>query len=263
MTIAEYINELLSREEYSFSWEELMQNSTRTKDSLTNELSRLVDKKRVLNLRKGFYLIIPPRYSKLKTLPISLYIDKLFKYLSKDYYVGLYSAAKFHGASHQQIQKDYVIASMPSNHNIKKEGIAIDFFNITNWPKNNIIKKKSDAGYFNVSSPGLTMVDLVHHHLKIGGLNRMMAIIEELTEELNIDDINDLLSWYPYKSTIQRVGYLLQHLEIESSLIDPFHNYLESKRYFPVLLSPKKDQKAGKVDNIWKVDVNLELESDL
>ncbi len=263
MTIAEYINELLSREEYSFSWEELMQNSTRTKDSLTNELSRLVDKELVINLRKGFYLIIPPRYSKLKTLPISLYIDKLFRHLAKDYYVGLYTAAKFYGASHQQIQKDYVIASMPSNHNIKKEGIAIDFFNITNWPKKNIIKKKSDAGFFNISSPALTMVDLVHHHLKIGGLNRMLAIIEELAEELIIEDINDLLSWYPYKSTIQRVGYLLQHLEVESSLIEPFHNYLESKRYFPVLLSPKKGQKAGKVNNIWKVDVNLELESDL
>lgn len=263
MTIAEYINELLSQEEYSFSWDELMHNSTRTKYSLTNELSRLVDKKQVINLRQGFYLIIPPRYSKLKTLPISLYIDKLFKYLNKDYYVGLYSAAKFHGASHQQIQKDYVIASMPSNHNIKKEDLAIDFFNITNWPKKNIIKKKSDAGYFNISSPVLTMVDLVHHHLKIGGLNRMMAIIEELAEELMIEDINDLLSWYPYKSTIQRTGYLLQQLEVESRLIDPFHHYLKSKKYFPILLSPKKGQKAGRVDNVWKVDVNLELESDL
>ena len=91
----------------------------------------------------------------------------------------------------------------------------------------------------------------------------MMAIIEELTEELIIEDINDLLSWYPYKSTIQRTGYLLQQLEVESKLIDPFYDYLKAKKYFPVLLSPKKGQKAGKVDNIWKVDVNLELESDL
>lgn len=263
MTIAEYINELLSQEEYSFSWEELVQNSTRTRYSLTNELSRLVDKKQVINLRQGFYLIIPPRYSKLKTLPIGLYVDKLFKNLEKNYYLGLYTAAKFHGASHQQIQKDYVIASMPSNHNIKKEGVVIDFFNITNWPKNNIIKKKSDAGYFNISSPALTMVDLINHHLKIGGLNRMLAIIEELTEELKLEDINDLLSWYPYKSTVQRAGYLLQQLQVESALIDPFYNYLESKRFFPILLSPRKGQKAGKVNNVWKVDVNLELESDL
>lgn len=263
MNIAEYINELLSLEEYSFSWDELVQKSTRTKYSLTNELSRLVDKKKVINLRQGFYLIIPPRYSKLKTLPISLYIDKLFNYLKKDYYLGLYTAAKFHGASHQQIQKDYVIASMPSNHNIKKKGIVIDFFNITNCPQKNIIKKKSDAGYFNISSPALTLVDLINHHPKIGGINRMLAIIEELAEELKMDDISDLLTWFPYKSTIQRTGYLLEELHMDSELIDPFYNYLKDKKYFPILLSPKKGQKAGKVRNIWKIDVNLELESDL
>lgn len=263
MNIAEYINELLSQEEYSFSWDELVQNLTRTKYSLTNELSRLVDKKQVINLRQGFYLIIPPRYSKLKTLPISLYIDKLFNYLKKDYYLGLYTAAKFHGASHQQIQKDYVIAAMPSNHNIKKEGVVINFFNITNWPQKNIVKKKSDAGYFNISSPALTLFDLINHHPKIGGINRMLAIIEELAEELKTDDISGLLTWYPYTSTIQRTAYLLEKLQMDSELIDPFYNYLKDKKYFPILLSPKKGQKAGKVRNIWKVDVNLELESDL
>ncbi len=263
MSIAEYIYELLTREEYSFSWDELVQKSTRTKDSLTNELSRLVDKKQVINLRRGFYLIIPPRYRKLNILPISLYVDKLFKYLEKDYYLGLYTAAKFHGGSHQQIQKDYVIASMPSNHNISKEEVVIDFFNITNWPQKNIIKKKSDAGYFNISSPALTLVDLINYHPKIGGINRILAIIEELAEELSTDDIKDLLSWYPYKSTIQRTGYLLEELQADNKLTDLFYEYLKDKRYFPILLSPKKGQKAGKVSNVWKVDVNLELESDL
>lgn len=263
MSIAEYINELLSQEEYSFSWDELVQKSTRTKYSLTNELSRLVNKKKVINLRQNFYLIIPPRYSKLKTLPISLYIDKLFDYLKKDYYLALYTAAKFHGASHQQIQKDYVIASMPSNHNIKKEGIVIDVLNITNWPQKNLVKKKSDAGYFIISSPALTLVDLINHHAKIGGLNRILAIIEELTEELKMDDISDLLSWYPYKSTIQRTGYLLEELQVDSKLIDLFYDYLKHNRYFPILLSPKKGQKAGKVNNVWKIDANVELESDL
>ena len=84
MSIVEYINELLSHEEYSFSWDELVQKSTRTKYSLTNELSRLVEKKLVINLRQGFYLIIPLRYKKLNILPIGLYVDKLFNYLKKD-----------------------------------------------------------------------------------------------------------------------------------------------------------------------------------
>ena len=77
--------------------------------SIKSELSRLIDKKSIVNLRKGFYLIIPPRYSKQGQVPIQFYIEKLFKYLNRNYYLGFYSAAKFHGASHQQTQRDYLM----------------------------------------------------------------------------------------------------------------------------------------------------------
>ena len=103
MTVAEYINKLLSIEEYAFSINELNQQSGKSEIALKRELSRLVEKKQLVNLRKGFYLIIPPRYSNFGILPIELYIDKLFNYLQRDYYIAFYSAAKFHGAGHQQI----------------------------------------------------------------------------------------------------------------------------------------------------------------
>jgi len=263
MIIAEYINELLSNEEYAFSRKEILERSTVSRFALKRELSRLVEKKQIVSLRKGFYLIIPPRYKKIGILPIEMYVDKLLKYLHRDYYLAFYSAAKFHGASHQQIQKDYVITSLPSVYDIKKESVNINFFNTSNWPKKNIIKKKSDAGYFNISSPALTLVDLVHHHGKIGRLNRMLANIEELSEELAEFDIKDLLSWYPHKSTIQRTGYLLEEIQVDQVIIDKLYDYLQKSNFFPVLLSSKKGQKAGKAKNKWKVDVNVELESDL
>ncbi len=263
MIIAEYINKLLSNEEYAFSRNEILERSTLSGFALKRELSRLVEKKQIVSLRKGFYLIIPPRYKKFGVLPIELYIDKLSNYLQKNYYIAFYSAAKFHGASHQQIQKDYVITSLPSVYDIKKESVNINFFNTSNWPKKNIIKKKSDAGYFNISSPVLTLVDLVHYQGKLGGLNRMLAIIEELIEEITKQDIKDLLSWYPHKSTIQRIGYLLEEIQVDQVIIDQLYDYLQKSNFFPVLLSSEKGQKAGKAKNKWKVDVNIELESDL
>jgi hypothetical protein len=56
--VAEYIQELSGAEEYSFSWEELRQKSSKSAISLKRELSRLVSKKEIINLRKGFYLIL-------------------------------------------------------------------------------------------------------------------------------------------------------------------------------------------------------------
>lgn len=43
----------------------------------------------------------------------------------------------------------------------------------------------------------------------------MLAIIEELFEELIESDLLNLLSWYPNKSTLQRFGFLLEVLGME------------------------------------------------
>jgi len=262
MTVAEIIDELLSHEEYSFSWNEIIQKSTKPEIALKRELSRLVEKGMVINLRKAFYLIIPPRYKNFGILPIELYIDKLFKYLQKDYYLALYSAAKFHGAGHQQIQKNYVITELPPIFKIKRKEIIIDFFHISNWPNKNIIKKKSDAGYFHVSSPALTMVDIVHHHRKLGGLNRTFTVLEELIEELTVSDIKELLSWYPFKSTIQRTGYLLEELSADQSLINIFYKFLKKSNFYQIPLSPQKES-SGIINSKWKINENVELSSDL
>jgi len=259
----EYIKYLLSIENYSFSLEEVAQRTNGEGTSLKFELARLINKKEIVNLRKEFYLIIPPRYSKQGQLPIQLYIEKLFKSLNRNYYLGFYSAAKFHGASHQQSQRDYIMTEKPKLNAIDKNGSDIRFLTTAKWPNMNIIDKKSDAGIFKISSPALTAIDLIHHQTKLGGLNRMLAILEELAEEINQNDIVKLLTWYPHKSTLQRFGFLLENIETDKKLSQLIMKHLQQSRFFPVLLSPKPGQNPGAVDNLWKVDVNIKLESDL
>lgn len=263
MNVSEYIKERLSLEEYSFSWIEIRNKSTKSDVALKRELSRLVTKKEILLLRKGFYLIIPPRYSNQGKLPINLYINKFFTFLEKNYYLGLYSAAKLYGASHQQIQRDYVLIKKPSLLPIKKEATDIRFFTTSHWPVKNIIDKKSDAGYFKVSSPALTTVDLIHYQTKIGGLNRVLIVLEELIEEITYEDMSDLLIWYHNKSTLQRLGFILEMFEADNKLTGVIYDHLQTTKYYPTLLNPKSGQKPGAVDNRWKVVVNLKIETDL
>ena len=262
MRAKEYIKHLLSIENYSFSLDEISSKTDTSDTSLTFELTRLVEKKEIINLRKGFYLIIPPRYSKKGHIPIQLYINKLSQSLNRNYYLGFYSAAKFYGASHQQIHREYVMIEKPKLGDIRKNNLDIRFITSSKWPAKNIIEKKSDAGIFKISSPALTAADLIHHQTKLGGLNRMLAILEELSEEITNNDLEDLLTWYPHRSTLQRLAFILeaQQADVDLSLI---FNQLKLQPYFPVLLSPNSNQKAGAVDNRWKVDVNIKLESDL
>ncbi len=134
MKVADYIKKCLSVEEYSFSLNELQTIIDKNEASIKSELSRLIEKKVIVNLRKGVYLIIPPRYSKQGQIPIQLYIEKLFKHLNRNYYLGFYSAAKFHGASHQQTQRDYLMTEKPKLNNIRKQSIDIRFFTTAKWP---------------------------------------------------------------------------------------------------------------------------------
>ena len=177
--------------------------------------------------------------------------------------MGLYSAAKFHGAGHQQIQRDYIIISTPTLLDVRKGSLDLRFLTTSNWPKKNVSLKKSDAGNFKISDPVLTAVDLIHYQTKLGGLNRMLAILEELMEEISLPDLKDLLIWYPHKSTLQRLGFLMEKFQVDSQLTKLLLEHLNDMKYFPVLLSPRSKEKPGAVNNIWKVDVKTKLESDL
>ena len=263
MQLADFMKSKLSVEEYSFSRDEYMTYSGKGTNAVTTDLAYLSEKGEILSLRKGFYLIISPRYSKLGVLPLELYVNKLFEHLDKPYYIGLYSAAQIHGAAHQQVQTEYIITQGTRMLDIHKKNITINFFLTSNWPRANIVQRKSDAGYFNVSDPLLTIVDLIYHQRKLGGINRMLANIEELLEEVERSEMISLLQWYPHKSVFQRLGFLIDNINPKSDLLELLIAHLERHGFYPVLLNTSDKIKPGAVDNRWKVDVNLALESDI
>ena len=263
MNIKEYIRQLQSYEVYAFNYNELCSKTNKTPAAIKNELSRLSAKNEIFNLRKEFYVIFPPQYAVRQYLPLQFYVDKLFSFLQKPYYVGLFSAAKFYGAAHQQLQTDYIITTPPPLAEIKKKSFHIKFFTASRWPSKNIRKMKSDAGFFRISSPALTIADLIHYQTKLGGINRIFTVIKELTGEVTAKDLEELLEWYPYVSTLQRFGFLLEKSGAGKPLVDSLKNHLEQRKLYPVLLSPSAKKRSGKTANFWKVIENTKLESDL
>lgn len=137
------------------------------------------------------------------------------------------------------------------------------FFQKSHWSYHNIIQKKSDAGLFNVSSPALTLADLLHFQNKLGGVNRMLAIIEELAETIQLEDLNELMRWYPHVNTFQRMGYFLEQFAVNEEILETIQRHLDLQKVYPMLLSPIKNEKPGSANNRWKIDVNITLENDL
>lgn len=54
---------------------------------LQNELYRLCNNKTIVNVYRGFYVIIPVQYVLRGSVPATYYIDQLMSYLKKPYYV--------------------------------------------------------------------------------------------------------------------------------------------------------------------------------
>lgn len=231
MTVSNYIESLLAREVYAFSLQEARQFCNKSETAVKSDIYRLVDKKKLINLRKGFYLILPPRYTSSQKLPVQLYCEKLFSDLNRKYYLSLFTAAKLHGCGHQQIQQDYITTKAPKLKDISKESIRIRFLTSVEIPNLNIDIRQSEGGIYRLSSPALTIVDMIHHHRNIGGINRVLTAILELSEDLAVSDLRNLLGWYTNKSSLQRYAFLLEYFDMRTDLQDIIHSYLGNRPF--------------------------------
>lgn len=262
--LRDFINELRSNGRYAFSLSEVKGKFTQSDEAIAKALHRLKSKKEIAVIRKEFIAIIPPEYRSKGMLPASLFIAELMNFLGRDYYVGLLSAASFYGAAHQQPQGFSVITTKPSLRGIHAKTLAIDFHVKKEWPKEDITQLKVETGYINVSSPELTALDIVFFFNEVGGFNRIITVLEELSESMDAQKLLATAKRFYQITTIQRLGFLLSEVLQNRNLSDPLAEYIKSLNYFPVLLRPEK-RKRGRMaaGNKWRVVQNVEIETDL
>lgn len=231
-------------------------------NALQTNLKRLSKKNKVRSVLKGFYVIIPPEYSNRKILPPELFLDSLFKYLERPYYIGLLSAAALHGAAHQQPQETYVFINKPPLRSTKIEGIKINYVVKSIFPLSGIEKRKTETGYINISSPELTAIDLVEYQNRVGGLNRVATVLDELTETISPDKLKEILQNKISLASLQRLGYLLDCVLKKKELASAVENYLADKKIFRVPLNSTSKKNGVATNLLWKVIENLKIETD-
>lgn len=259
--LEDYLNRVRSKGRYSFTWSEAKSQFDISDKALNQSLYRLKAKKRVAQIRHGFYAIITPEHSSRGMIPVHLFIDDMMKSLGRRYYVGLISAAALHGAAHQQPMEYFVVTEKPALRDIKNKKLKINFYVKKDWSDDDIIQKKTEAGYINVSSPELTALDLFYYQESFG-INKITSILKELVEEMKVANLIKTAKNYPQTPSIQRLGYLLDKELGNTKLSKPLFKILSDRKHVTVPLSIDKN-KEGKVDEKWKVIKNMKVESDL
>lgn len=257
MTNLDYIQTLINQGRWSFPSSEMSEYlGYSSKDKL-----RILRKNgRVITPIRGFHVIVPEEYLNTDRLPVERYIDTMMTYAELPYYVGLLTASSFYGASHQSPQSFQVIT------NIDKRNISIGRNQILFNRKRNTIdiptaKRKTLTGYFNISTPEVTLFDLVEFQKQVGGLEQVGLIAMELSEKLDNTALVETAEYYPMP-VIQRVGYLLDVIGQEN-LSNNLAELIQARNTVYSFLNPAESRERINKNVRWKLFINEELEFDL
>lgn len=266
MTIRNWVYERSISGLPTFSYEEVRDAFVNLSEQVvSNELYRLASQKVIVSPYKRFYVIIPPHYAAKGVVPPYYYIDHLMRYLDKPYYVSLISAGELLGAAHQRPQKFYVTTEFPSFQSSQKKNSLLAWQFRKKIPDSFLQSKNTETGMVKFSSPELTAIDLVQYARSIGGLSRAATVIQELVEVMDVSKITEEILDYTTVSTLQRLGFMLEHVIMEQAMADGLYDLLvrSGKRFGYVPLSHLAECGDDvERNNRWKILINTQIEID-
>lgn len=265
MTLQKWIKDRAIYGYPTFSIEDVRETGMYSSEQIMkNELNRLCSNKTIVNVYHGFYVIVPVHYVLRGSVPATYYINQLMAYLNKPYYVCMLSAAELLGGAHQRPQQFSVMTTYPRRQSVTTRNVTIDWFYRDTLPNDALIIRNTETGTIHISNPLLTVADLVQNQQHVGGLSRVATILEELTEQINIDSQFPTLIPYVKTVTWQRLGYLLENIIEDKGTADKLYSQLRSlsTRMVYKPLSTSTEDNPSVRDNRWKLNINVEIETD-
>lgn len=260
-SLAAWVDSRQMRGVYTFTRDEAFAALKLSRMAFDRAAFRLAVKKRLVRIRRGFYAIIPLEHRVAGILPPDWFIDDLMKYMKCPFYVGVLSAAAYHGASHQKIQAYHIVTDR-SLRDIRCRGIAIRFFRKTNIAATPLEQIKGYTGYLPVSTPEATALDVVRYYRRAGGLGRVLTVLQELHEKIDPRRLIQAAKADDCLSYAQRLGWLLEQTAFAGKA-SKFHEWMAKQAPLPVRLNPALPIKGSKRDKRWNVWLNTDVEGDL
>lgn len=255
-------DELMGRGQHFITSEEAAAELGVGLKSVPRSLRRARQAGKFVSVTKGGWVPVPPQYRAAGAPPGSHYIDQMMSHLSHDYYVGLLSAAAIHGASHQAPMVFQVVT--PARLRDRTIGrTRLQFIQRTDAAERPRLRHTVPTGRIWVSSPEVTVFDLVEAPERAAGVSNVATIIGDLLHDNMLDpaSLADVAAFYP-TVVAQRAGHLIDFMSSEENLpidTDPLHAAVMGGRFRD--LAPGSG--PGERDNRWRIIANTDVEHDL
>jgi predicted transcriptional regulator of viral defense system len=259
-TAREYIDMLAASGRYHFTPAEAREALGGTKDAVKLALYRLIRQGLVARPAHNFYIIIPPEYRRLGSLPADHFIPALMKQLGLDYYAGLLSAAQYYGAAHHRPQ-EFQVLTEAQRRPLRCGSVRISFIARKRLKKVPTHQFNTPHGTIRASSVEATAIDLVGYPRHVGGLENAATVISDLAEQIDPKKLVEVAGTAPI-TWPQRLGYLLE-LVGRSDKAKPLKSYVQERARDFTPLIPATPSKMLARDAEWKLDINENIEAEI
>lgn len=276
MSIHEFLTQIAAKGYCCFTYSQAKKALGVSDVAARAALRRLKQKGELAHPLSGFYVLVPPEYRVLGCRPADHFIHELMQFIGAPYYVGLLSAAQYHGAAHHRPQQFQVVT------NQKRKTITCGRIKIVFITKKDIehtptVSFNTSQGAVMVSSPEVTAIDMVTYPHRCGGLDNVLTVLADLVKKIDACKLQQLASNANEITWVQRLGYLLDLIKA-NSISSILHKSLENRRVRArsLIIPPKKSPpllklaaKLGKSahplsrnirNNKWKLILNKKLE---
>ncbi len=209
---------------------------------------------------QGFYVIVPPEYRSLGCRPAEQFIPDLMNYLGEYYYVGLLSAAEYHGAAHHRPQVFQVMVAKPRRTIISGK-VQVNFIvrgnieAIPTQPRNTV------SGILKLSTPEATAFDLAGYYRHCGWLDNVATVLSEMVEVIDPEKLVTVAELSPI-TWVQRLGYLLESVGSEE-IWQPLSEYINAKKPVRSPLLPSVTIKGAVFSKRWQIYINTKVKSEI
>ncbi len=253
------IGDLAARGRYHFTSSEVRSALGVSEAAARQALSRLAAKGEIASPARGFYVIVPPEYRRLGCLPADQFIPALMEHRSTRYYVGLLSAAQYHGAAHHRPQEFQVVVER-NRPAIVCGGVQVAFVARRNLAAVPVERFNSPRGTVVVSAVEATAIDLVGYMHRAGGLDRVAGVLSELGEDMDPERLVEAsrsasILW------AQRLGHLLEHVGAGDRVVQLKDHVRQHARNYTKLL-PGAGAWSAQRSREWRLLVNTSIEAD-
>jgi len=264
----DYLKHIRAAGKQYFTLEQAVKDLRASRDSILSAIYRMKKHGEIISPAKGLYVIVPSEHQPQGCIPAEELTPILMKYLGADYYVGLLTAAMYHGATHQKPSSFQIITSKKIKRKLKFGQVHIACLQkkiSKNLPIQSITVS---TGYLRISSPELTIMDLLNHPRKSGGLNHIATVLSELVESLEPDKLIELAEHSVGRVWLQRLGYMLEKIDPISGdhnqrIIEKLATYLATQKLHFMPLAPEITATGCSRSKKWMIIENATVESDL